>query len=107
VLEQLHTFEGGEGFPTVVLGNDGFGFRLLGHFEEEQVGELGDVVGILDAIVAEDVAEVPEFLDDVEGGGHEEKFASGKYSVFRKEARGERRMRWRRGGPEGAGLCRR
>jgi hypothetical protein len=48
--------------------------------------ELGDVVGILDAIVAEDVTEVPEFLDDVEGGGHGEKFVSGKGSVFREEA---------------------
>ena len=40
---------------------------LLVHLEEEQVGELFDVVAVGDAVVAQDVAVVPEALDD--GGG--------------------------------------
>ena len=38
---------------------------LVGHLEEEQVGDLLDVVAVVDAVVAEGVAEAPEFLDDV------------------------------------------
>ncbi len=40
---------------------------FMGHFEEEQVGELLDVVAVGHAVVAQDVAVVPEFLDDVLG----------------------------------------
>jgi hypothetical protein len=35
------------------------------HLDEEQQHQLGDVVAVVDAVVAQDVAEVPEFLDDV------------------------------------------
>ncbi len=38
---------------------------LVGHLEEEQVGDLLDVVAVVDAVVAQGVAEAPEFLDDV------------------------------------------
>ena len=41
---------------------------LVGHLQEEQVGELLDVVAVIDAVVAQGVAEAPEFVDDV---GHE------------------------------------
>ncbi len=41
----------------------------MGHFEEEQVGKLLDVVAVGHAVVAQDVAVVPEFLDDVLGVG--------------------------------------
>ena len=40
---------------------------LVRHFEEEQIGELLDVIAIGEAVIAEDVAVVPEFVD--EGGG--------------------------------------
>ena len=40
---------------------------LLRHLEEEQVGQLGDVLVVGDAVVPEDVAEVPELGDDVGG----------------------------------------
>ena len=43
------------------------GGALGGHFEKEQVRELLNVVAVGDAIVAEDMAVVPEALDD--GGG--------------------------------------
>ncbi|MEA2594697.1 MAG: hypothetical protein QOF01_1166, partial [Thermomicrobiales bacterium] len=44
----------------------------MGHLEEEEVGELLDVVAVGEAVVAADVAIVPEFLDDLSGvgGGH-------------------------------------
>ena len=37
---------------------------LVGHLEEEQVGELLDIVAIGDAVVPQDVAVVPQALDD-------------------------------------------
>ncbi len=40
---------------------------LLVHLEEQQVGELLDVVAVGHAVVAQDVAVVPQALDD--GGG--------------------------------------
>ena len=44
-----------------------FGAGFLGHLEEEQIGQLGDVLVIGDAVILEDVAEVPELGDDVGG----------------------------------------
>jgi hypothetical protein len=38
---------------------------LVGHFEEEQEGELLDVVAVGEAVVAEQVAVVPELLDNL------------------------------------------
>jgi hypothetical protein len=38
---------------------------LVGHLEEEEVGQLLDVVAVGEAVVAQDVAVVPEFLDDL------------------------------------------
>ena len=45
-----------------------FGAGFLGHLEEQQIGQLGDVLMVGDAVVLEDVAQVPEFADDVVGG---------------------------------------
>jgi len=42
--------------------------RLVGEFQEEQVRKLLDVVAVIDAVVAQGVAETPEFLDDVGHG---------------------------------------
>src|SRR5262249_15784225 len=38
---------------------------LVGHLEEEQIGDLLDVVAVVDPVVAEGVAEPPESLDNV------------------------------------------
>jgi len=43
---------------------------LVGHFEEEQISELLHIIAIRKAIVAQDVAIVPEFLDELLGVGH-------------------------------------
>src|SRR5262249_36770873 len=40
---------------------------LLGHLEEEEGGELFEVVLVGEAVVAQDVAEGPEFLNDAIG----------------------------------------
>ena len=37
---------------------------LVGHLEEQQVRELFQVVAVGEPVVAEDVAVVPEFVDD-------------------------------------------
>ena len=39
------------------------------HLQEEQVGELLDVVAVVDAVVAEGVAEAPKLFDNV---GHDD-----------------------------------
>ena len=38
---------------------------LVRHLEEQQVGQLLDVVAVVHAVVAQDVAEAPEFPNDV------------------------------------------
>ena len=49
--------------PVGVLGKvEG---ALVGHLEEEQIRDLLDVVAVVDAVVAEGVAEAPELGDDV------------------------------------------
>jgi hypothetical protein len=38
---------------------------LVFHLDEQKQHQLGDIIAVVDAVVAEYVAEVPEFLDDV------------------------------------------
>ncbi|MNR36545.1 hypothetical protein D3C85_1544750 [compost metagenome] len=44
-------------------------YLLVFHLDEQQQDQFGDVVAVVDAVVAQHVAEVPELLDDV-GVGH-------------------------------------
>jgi len=70
--------EGEEGGP-VETGGDGGGLApgrkgaLVRHLEEQELGQLLDVVAVGETVVAEDVAGVPEFGDELLGvvGGHE------------------------------------
>ena len=59
-----------------------------GHLEEEEKGELLDIVAVAHAVVPEDVAEVPEFLDHC-GWGHFITLPSGRseYVCRRKHLR--------------------
>ena len=60
----------GPGFqvvPAVAGGDCVLGAGFLGHLEEQQVRQLGDVLVIGDSVVLEDVAEVPEPGNDVGG----------------------------------------
>jgi hypothetical protein len=51
---------------------------LIGHLQEQQVGELLQVVAVAHAVIAQGVAEVPDFVDDG-GGGHGDRMgASGR-----------------------------
>ncbi len=49
----------------LVLGQDAAGLVLVLHLDEEQQHQLGHVVAVVDAVVAQHVAKVPELLDDV------------------------------------------
>ena len=60
---------GFEVVPAVAGGDLVFGAGFLGHLEEQQVGQLGDVLVVGDPVVLEDVAEVPEPGDDVVSDG--------------------------------------
>jgi len=65
---QLFPFAVLEALPAYIFLDDGFLVQLVdllvGHLEEEQVGELFHVIAIGDAVVPEDVAVVPQALDD-------------------------------------------
>ena len=37
---------------------------LIGHLEEQQIRQLLDVVAVAHPVVAQDIAVIPEFLDD-------------------------------------------
>ena len=72
-LGPLH-LRGGEVAPSVAWG-DGLldpdqGFPLVGHLEEQEEGELLEVVLVREPVVSEDVAVRPELLDDAVGVGH-------------------------------------
>src|SRR5882724_1364166 len=69
---EVFTVQVFEAVPAQVFGDDGglavrrFGL-LVRHFQEEQERELFDVVAVGEAVVAEKIAVVPEFLDDSVG----------------------------------------
>lgn len=46
-----------------------FAVGFPGHHEKQKIGQLGDVLVVSDAIILEDVAQIPELGDDV-GGSH-------------------------------------
>ena len=60
VVLEVEAFAVFEGVPAVGGGDGVLGVGFLRHLEEEDVGELGDVLVVGDAVVPEDVAEVPE-----------------------------------------------
>ena len=68
-FEPVRCSLGFEVVPTVAGGDLLLGAGLLGHLEEQEIGQLGDVLVIGDPVVLEDVTEVPEFGDDVVGDG--------------------------------------
>ncbi len=67
VLQPVESGAGFEIIPAVVVGELIFRAGLLGHLQEEQIGQLGHILVVGDAIVLQDVAEVPELLDYVVG----------------------------------------
>ena len=76
MIEQLRARMSGERGPRAIDGGILAAERLhlhvaqvdpslIGHLEEQQIGDLLDVIAVVDPIVAEGVAEPPEFLDNV------------------------------------------
>ncbi len=69
--QAVHFHEAG---PVVFFGDGGLLVvrrpgPLVVHFEEEKVGELLDVVAVGDPVIAEQVAVVPDFVDEIGSGG--------------------------------------
>ena len=62
-IGQLRAGLGLERFPIAIFRN--FRAALVGHLEEQQIRELFDVVPVVNTVVAQRMAEAPEFLDDV------------------------------------------
>ena len=52
-----------EARPTAAFWH--FSAAFVRHFQEQQIGELLDIIAVIDAVVAERVAKAPKFLDDV------------------------------------------
>jgi len=56
-----------ERFPIAILRH--FRVALIRHLEEQQVGQLFDIVAVVHAVMAQGMAEAPEFLNDVGHSG--------------------------------------
>jgi hypothetical protein len=74
VALQLGAALAAQALPVVALGDVRIAVVgrlavLIGHLQEQQIGELLQVVAVAHAIIAQGVAEVPDFVDDG-GGGH-------------------------------------
>src|ERR1022692_1024456 len=69
--DAVHFDEAG---PVVIFGDGGLlvvrrAGAFVVHLEEEKIGELLDVIAVGDSVVAEQVAVVPDFVDEIGSGG--------------------------------------
>src|SRR5438094_5160132 len=78
VLQLLEPLAAGERLPAVTCGQTLLMAGLGQHLEKEQERQLRHIVGVRDAVVAQHVAEVPEFRDDLAGDA----VAVGQAAVF-------------------------
>ena len=103
-LVELQPIRGGPGLqvgPAVVRRELVLGARLLGHLEEQQVGQLGDVLVVGDPVIFQDVTEVPELGDDVVG---DVAHAVGRMASRKTSAESTRLVSGTTRGADGAGL---
>ena len=70
MLQLAQALEHLQYIPAPFIGDALLLARLLGHLQEQEIGELGHVLVVRHPVVLEDVAEVPELADDVVGGAH-------------------------------------
>jgi hypothetical protein len=75
-----------EAGPVVMLGDGGLAAvwrtgPLVVHFQEKKIGELLDIVAIGDPVIAEQVAVVPDFVDQIGSGGSHQAFSGGVVTV--------------------------
>lgn len=64
VVLEVEAAQVAQRIPAAVLRDRILGVRLLRHLEEEDVGQLRHILMIRDAVVAQDVAEIPELRYD-------------------------------------------
>jgi len=62
----------GKAFPGIFFGYGQFPIvwrfaELIGHLQEEEIGELFQIIAIAHAVIAQGVAEAPDFADDAGG----------------------------------------
>ncbi len=65
---QLDAVFGGQAVPAAGFWYLAFRACLLRHFQKQDIGQLCHILVVGDAVVTEDIAEVPEFGDDFLGG---------------------------------------
>jgi hypothetical protein len=70
-----------------------FGSLLFDHLKKEKIGQLLDVIAIIDPIVTQSVTESPEFTNDV---GHKSSFPPLTHTLSR-QGRGKRKASPSRG----------
>jgi hypothetical protein len=75
-----------EAGPVVVRGDGGLAVvgragALVVHFEEEEISELLDIVAVGDSVIAEEVAVVPDFVDEITSGGRHRVRTSGLFGA--------------------------
>src|SRR5262245_31385554 len=63
--QQILAFAFGQITPSVSFWQSIFALGLLHHFQKQQERQLGYVILIGDAVIAQNVTEAPELLDDV------------------------------------------
>lgn len=61
---QLNAAFGGQHVPAAGFGNGRFRAGFLGHFQEQNIGQFRHILMIGDAVIPQDIAEVPEFGDN-------------------------------------------
>ena len=64
VVLEVEAAQVAQRIPAAILRDRILGVRLLRHLEEEDVGQLRHILMIRDAVVAQDVAEIPELRYD-------------------------------------------
>ena len=65
--DAVHFHEAG---PVVIFGDGGLVVvgrtgALVVHFEEEEIGELLDVIAVGDPVIAKEIAVIPDFGDEI------------------------------------------
>ncbi len=81
ILLECDSFFAFEDVPAIGFGDFVFGAGFFCHFQEEEIGQLGHVLVVGDAVIEKDVAQVPKFGDDFLRG-HTALPSSYRYSLI-------------------------
>jgi len=69
ISRQVGAIEARQALPVEVFGNEDLSPRnqllaLVGHLQKKQVGKLLDVILVREAVISQNIAVVPQFLND-------------------------------------------